>query len=335
LRSRGIVPDVIVLRSSLELDDTLKIKVSRLCDVPVESVISAVDSDELYAVPEALANEGLHLSVGRRLGLDVSGVDLSQWSAVVARLRAGGPTVQVAVVGKYTGLRDSYLSVLESLRLAGGEIGCKVVPTLVSAEDTVGGGDLTRYDALVVPGGFGDRGVEGKLGALRFAREHGTPVLGICLGMQLMVVDVARHLVGLAGAHSVEFDPDGEHPVIDYLDGQRDISQLGGTMRLGAYPAVLAEGSQVAELYRSRLAVERHRHRLEVNNRYRAQLEASGLWCSGMSPDGRLVEYVELRGHRFYVGCQAHPEFTSRPGSVNPLFTGLVTAALEHAGGAE
>ena len=333
LRSRGIVPDVIVLRSAGTLDPGLKVKVSRLCDVGLESVISAVDADELYAVPLALAGEGLHTAVARRLGLDVSGLDLGRWRGIVERLQAGGPVVKVAVVGKYTGLRDAYLSVLESLRLAGGQERLSVQAELVDAEAIQdAGAALAGYDALVVPGGFGERGVTGKLSALAYARVAGVPVLGICLGMQLMVVDVARGVAGLTGAHSVEFDPEAEHPVVDYLAGQRGIGQLGGTMRLGAYPAVLVEGSQVAELYGSPLAVERHRHRLEVNARYVGTLEQAGLRCTGMSPDGRLVEFVELSGHRFYVGTQAHPEFTSRPGAVNPLFTGLVQAGAERCG---
>ncbi len=338
LRSRGIQPDVIVCRSDHPISPGVKRKISLLCDVPMEAVIAAVDAPSIYEIPLVLHDEGLDEVVCRTLRLDEPerGIDLSGWEHVVARLANANRSVRIGVVGKYVNLPDAYLSVSEALRHAGFHHWARVDVDFLQAEDVPEMLETDRFDRLdgvVIPGGFGERGIEGKIAAARYAREHQIPCLGLCLGLQVMVIDVARHLAGLTGANSREVDPTTPAPVIDLMTDQLDIDDLGGTMRLGSYVAQLLPGSQVAEAYGKEVVSERHRHRYEVNPRFRPRLEEAGLLCSGESPDGRLVEFIELPGHPFWVGTQAHPEFKSRPDRPHPLFRELVAAALARADG--
>jgi CTP synthase len=340
LRSRGIQPDVIVCRSDKDISDGLKRKISLLCDVPIEAVISAVDADSIYEIPLVLHEEGLDAVVCRTLGIDLGehAIALGEWEGLVRRVETADRRVRIGVVGKYVNLPDAYLSVVEALRHAGFHHGAQVDLDWIDAElvpDLVPSERLHDLDGMVIPGGFGERGIEGMVAAARYAREHGIPCLGLCLGLQVMVVDVARNMAGLEGANSREFDSCTPYPVIDLMPDQADVVDKGGTMRLGAYPAMLEPGSQVAEIYGAGAVTERHRHRYEVNSKFRSRLEASGLRCSGCSPDGRLVEFIELPDHPFWVGTQAHPEFKSRPDRPHPLFRALVTASLERAEGRE
>ncbi|MDX6227123.1 MAG: synthase [Frankiales bacterium] len=341
LRTVGIQPDAVVCRSDRPIPASLKRKISGMCDVDEEAVVSAADAPSIYDIPKVLHAEGLDAYVVRRLGLPFRDVDWSRWDDLLRRVHQPARTVTVALVGKYVDLPDAYLSVTEALRAGGFGNDCKVVIRWVTSDDceTAEGAATTLegVDGVLVPGGFGVRGIEGKLGALRHARESGVPTLGLCLGLQCMVIEAARHLAGLEGAGSAEFDPATPHPVIATMSDQRDVvageRDMGGTMRLGSYPAKLLEGSIVREAYGEPWVDERHRHRYEVNNGYRKQLEDAGLVFSGTSPDGRLVEYVELprEVHPFYVGTQAHPEFKSRPTRPHPLFTGFVAAAIQYA----
>jgi CTP synthase len=338
IRGYGIQPDVIVCRSDQPISDSLKRKISLLCDVPFDGVISAVDAPSIYEIPLVLHDEGLDRVVCRTLAIDedLHPVDLSGWEMVADQVAKANQPVQIAIVGKYVSLPDAYLSVVEALRHAGFHHGSKIDLTWIAAEridDYVAGDRLQQLDGIVIPGGFGERGTEGKVTAARYAREHDIPCLGLCLGLQVMVIDTARHLAGLEGANSTEFDSLTPWPVIDLMDEQNDIVDKGGTMRLGSYVAQLVPGSQVAEAYDSVVVSERHRHRYEVNPHLRPALEKGGLLCSGVSPDGRLVEFVELPGHPFWVGTQAHPEFKSRPDRPHPLFRALVGAALARADG--
>jgi CTP synthase len=336
LRSRGIQPDVIVCRSDRPISEALKRKISLLCDVPVEAVVSATDAPSIYDIPMVLHAEGMDEIVCRILRLDgpEHGIDLRSWEEFLERVAAASSVVRIGVIGKYVNLPDAYLSVVEALRHAGFHHGARVEIEWVQAEEVTGmlaEARLGELDAIVIPGGFGERGVEGKIAAAGYAREHGLPCLGLCLGLQVMVVEFARSVAGLEGAHSREFDVATPHPVIDLMDDQAEVVDLGGTMRLGAYVARLEPGSQVARIYGAEVVSERHRHRYEVNPRYRRRLEEAGLRCSGTSPDDRLVEFIELPGHRFWIGTQAHPEFKSRPDRPHPLFRELVAAALERA----
>ncbi len=340
LRSRGVQPDVIVCRSDKDISDGLKRKVSLLCDVPIEAVISAVDAESIYEIPLVLHEEGFDAVVCRTLGLapDEHPIALGDWEELVHRVRTADRRVRIGVVGKYVNLPDAYLSVVEALRHAGFHHGVQVQLEWIDAEmvpDLVPGERLHDLDGIVIPGGFGERGIEGMVAAATYAREHAIPCLGLCLGLQVMVVEVARHLAGLDGANSREFDSRTPHPVIDLMPDQADVVEKGGTMRLGSYPAMLSAGSQVAGIYGASAVTERHRHRYEVSSRYRARLEEAGLRCSGTSPDDRLVEFVELTGHRYWIGTQAHPEFKSRPDRPHPLFRALVAAAVERAEGRE
>ncbi|GAC1537772.1 MAG: CTP synthase [Acidimicrobiales bacterium] len=341
LRSRGIQPDIIVCRSDRPISDGLKRKISNLCDVPMEAVVSAVDAPSIYEIPLVLHDEGLDDYVCRLLGfLPEAGYqqapDLSAWEALVRRSEAATTPVKIGLVGKYVELPDAYLSVVEALRHGGFHVGAKVEIEWIQAEEVEGlltAGRLAHLDGIVIPGGFGPRAIEGKIAAANYAREHQIPCLGLCLGLQVMVIDFARSVAGLDAANSREFDARSAHLVIDLMDDQQDVVDKGGTMRLGAYIAELQPGSQVAELYGKAVVSERHRHRYEVNPRYRSRLESAGLRCSGSSADGRLVEFIELPGHPFWVGTQAHPEFKSRPDRAHPLFRGLVGAALARAEG--
>ncbi|MGH9276841.1 MAG: CTP synthase [Acidimicrobiales bacterium] len=336
LRSRGIQPDVIVCRSDRPISDGLKRKISLLCDVPQEAVVSAVDARNLYEIPLVLHDEGLDDYVCRLLRFDTvtNPPHLDHWLDLVARIEAATRPVRIGLIGKYVILPDAYLSVVEALRHGGFANGAKVDIEWVQAEDVEGllaEGRLRQLDGIVIPGGFGPRGVEGKIAAAGYAREHGIPCLGLCLGMQVMVIEFARNQLRLAGANSSEFDSETPHPVIDLMDDQRDVVNYGGTMRLGVYPARLTPGSQVATAYGEPFVYERHRHRYEFNPRYRRRMGDAGLRASGTSPDDRLVEFVELDGHPFWVGTQAHPEFKSRPDRPHPLFAAFVGAAVARA----
>jgi len=332
LRSRGIQPDVIVCRSDQPISDSLKRKISLLCDVPVNAVISAVDEESIYDIPITLHHEGLDTIICNtlRIDLDEHPIDLTPWERVVRRVHNTTSTLRIGIIGKYVTMPDAYLSVGESIRHAGFGIGAKTNIEWLEAErvpSEIDADRLGQLDGIIVPGGFGERGIEGMIATARIAREHDIPYLGICLGMQIQVIEFARHVLGLGDAQSTEFTHSSSAPVISLLAEQMDVTDLGGTMRLGAWPAMLDEGSQVAELYGTTVVSERHRHRYEFNARYRDQFEAAGMRCSGNSPDGRLVEFVELPGHAYFVGTQAHPEFKSRPDRPHPLFLGLIKAA--------
>ena len=339
LRSIGIQPDALVLRTDRPLPEGIKGKVALMCDVDRDAVIEWKDAASIYEVPPTLHREGLDAFLVQRLGLAFRDVDWSEWNELLERVESPKYRVEVALVGKYINLHDAYLSVSEAVKHGGFANNARVDLRWVASDtcETPEGAQkaLEGVDAIIVPGGFGIRGIEGKLGALRWAREHKIPTLGLCLGLQCMVIEAARDLLGLTGASSTEMDPETPDPVVHTMDSQVDIVEgdgdLGGTMRLGAYPAVLQEGSVVAEAYGKTQVSERHRHRFEVNNDYRDQLESVGLHISGTSPDGNLVEFVELDRsmHPYYVATQAHPEFKSRPTKAHPLFAGLVRAALE------
>ncbi|MFN8051083.1 MAG: CTP synthase [Acidimicrobiales bacterium] len=336
LRSRGVQPHIIVCRSESPINPGLKDKISALCDVPVEAVINASDAESLYDIPLVLHDEGLDAEVCRLLGFDAPPPDLTEWRDLVHRVKSATFPVKVGIIGKYVALPDAYLSVVESLNHAGAYNGADVQIEWIQAEEVEGlleAGAIRDLDGIVIPGGFGERGVEGKVAAAAFSREHQIPTLGLCLGLQVMTIEYARHALGLDGANSAEVDPDTPHPVIAIMDDQRNIVEKGGTMRLGAYPAVLAEGSRVAEIYGSQHVSERHRHRYEFNPEYRSKFEGTDFVCSGESPDGRLVEFIELRDHPFWIGTQAHPELKSRPTNPAPLFREFVAAARARAEG--
>jgi CTP synthase len=336
LRGRGIQPDAIVCRSDRPIPNALKEKISQLCDVPEEGIVSCVDAPTLYEVPLVLREEGLDDYVCRVLHLTEHEPDLSDWHALVERVDAAREPVRIGLVGKYVNLPDAYLSVAEALKHGGFACGAAVEIDWIASVDAEGllaEGRLADLDGIVVPGGFGARGVEGKIAAAGYAREHAVPYLGLCLGLQCAVIEFARDECGLERANSSEFDPHSPNPVIDLMDDQRTVVDMGGTMRLGAYPAKLVAGTRVAEAYGEEVVYERHRHRYEVNNRFRARLEEAGMVCSGTSPDGRLVEFVELASHPFFVATQAHPEFKSRPDKPHPLFAAFVRAALDRAEG--
>ncbi len=340
LRSIGITPDALVLRADRELPDSICGKIAAACDVDLDAVVPCIDAASIYDIPRVLHDGGLDVYALRRLDLPFQDVDWTEWDALLERVHSPSATVSVGLVGKYIDLPDAYLSVTEALRHGGFAHDARVDVRWIPSDscDTPDGAaaQLSGIDAICVPGGFGIRGIEGKLGALAHARTHGLPVLGLCLGMQCMVIEYARNVLGLADASSTEFDPDSTEPVIATLAEQRAVvdggGDMGGTMRLGSQPALLSDGSVVATAYGAREVVERHRHRYEVNNAYRDRLEESGLRISGTSPDGALVEFVELPtdAHPFYVATQAHPEFRSRPTRPHPLFAGLIGAALEH-----
>jgi CTP synthase len=344
LRAAGIQPDVLVLRSDRELDSGLRRKVAMQCDVELDAVISAVDRSSLYEIPLGMREEGLDEVVARRLGLPQVTPDLTDWERIVSRVQAARDQVTVAIVGKYVGLPDAYLSVVEALRHGGLAHGVEVELRWISSDELSPGDGaangaeqplvehrLGGVDGVLVPGGFGVRGVEGKIAAIGWARRHGVPFLGLCLGLQCAVIEFAREVAGLPYAHSSEFEPNTPDPVIDLMHDQRDVTDKGGTMRLGSYPAKLREGSRTRAAYGDEPVVyERHRHRFEVNNRYRQRLQDAGMVVAGVSPDDRLVEFIELADHPWFVATQAHPELKSRPNRPHPLFDGLVGAAVRH-----
>ena len=338
LRSIGIQPDALVLRSDRPVSDSNKKKIALMCDVDEDAVVNAIDVPSIYDIPTMLHDQNLDSYIIEHLGLQTNNVDWSGWADLMKAVHEPKHEVTIGLVGKYIDLPDAYLSVTEALKAGGFAHDTKVKLQWIPSDEceTTDGAAkaLADVDGICVPGGFGIRGIEGKLGALNFARKQGIPVLGLCLGLQCMVIEYARNEAGLAGASSSEFDPDTRFPVIATMAEQVEIiagGDLGGTMRLGLYPAALTAGSIVADVYGSTEISERHRHRYEVNNQYRQQIEDAGLVFSGTSPDGHLVEFVELprEVHPYYVGTQAHPELRSRPNNAHPLFAGLVEAALE------
>jgi CTP synthase len=336
LRSRGIQPDIIVCRSEGPLAPDLKRKISNLCDVPVEAVVNAADARNLYEVPLIMHDEGLDDYVCRMFGFSDRDIDLSEWEILVDRVENSTIPVRIGIIGKYVALPDAYLSVVESLKHGGFFHAADVSVEWVQAEDVeamTADGRLGELDGIVIPGGFGERGVEGKIAAAQYARENDLPCLGLCLGMQVMTIEFARHVLGMDGAHSSEFDPQTAFPVIDLMETQRDVTDMGGTMRLGAYIAQLQPGSKVAEIYESEVVSERHRHRYEFNAKFRSRFDESDFVCSGTSPDGRLVEFIELKNHPFWIGTQAHPEFKSRPERPAPLFREFIGTALARSEG--
>jgi CTP synthase len=343
LRSRGIQPDAIVCRSNMPISEGLKRKISALCDVSMEAVVSAVDAPSIYEIPLVLHEQGLDSFVCRTLAIDEAAypmTGLGQWEQLVQRVESLSRQVKIGIVGKYVNMPDAYMSVVEALRSGGFHHGTDIELDWIDAElvtDILIAGDdrLRGLDGIVIPGGFGVRGIEGMVAAAGYARDHEIPCLGLCLGLQVMVIAVARDWAGLDRANSREFDSLTPHPVIDLMPDQADVTDKGGTMRLGSYQATLVPGTKVAQAYGTLGVTERHRHRFEFNNRYKSKLEAAGLVCSGSSPDGQLVEFIELSEHPFWVGTQAHPEFKSRPDRAHPLFRDLLGAALERAEGRE
>ena len=336
LRSRGIQPDAIVCRSEEPINDDLKRKISNLCDVPFKGVVNAADADSLYEIPLVIHEEGLDDFLCEILQINSPEPDLEKWRNLVTKVRSATGSVRIGLIGKYVTLIDAYLSVVESLNHAGIHAGTNVEIDWIQAEDVEGllaAGRLKDLDGIVVPGGFGERGIEGKIAAVGYARMNEIPCLGLCLGMQVMTIEYARNVLGLTDAHSTEFNPTTLNPVIDLMESQREVTDMGGTMRLGAYVAELAEGSQVANAYGKTVVSERHRHRYEFNPKFRQKFDDSDFVCSGESPDGRLVEFIELPTHPFWVGTQAHPEFKSRPDRPAPLFEAFISAAAIRAAG--
>ncbi|WP_030013848.1 MULTISPECIES: CTP synthase [Micrococcales] len=339
LRGLGIIPDALVLRCVQEIPESLKAKVGGACDVDTEAVISCPDAPSIYDIPKTLFNQGLDAYVLDYLGLDYQEADFDEWNKLLQVVHEPTHEVTIGLVGKYIDLPDAYLSVSEALRAGGfandAKVTIKWIASDLCAEPEGAAHQLDGVDAICVPGGFGIRGLDGKLGALKYAREHKIPTLGLCLGLQCMVMEFARNVAGIGDASSTEFDPETSSPIIATMEEQKKFVEgagdLGGTMRLGLYQAKLAQGSVVAGAYGSTEVEERHRHRYEVNNAYREDLEKAGLVISGTSPDGRLVEFVELPAseHPYYVSTQAHPELLSRPTRSHPLFRGLVAAALD------
>jgi CTP synthase len=340
LRNIGIQPDALVLRADREIPDGMKRKISLMCDVEFDGVAACPDARSIYDIPRVLHSEGLDAYVVRRLSLPFRDVDWTEWGDLLDRVHHPDETVRIALVGKYVDLPDAYLSVTEALRAGGFAHRARVEIVWVQSDEcrTPAGAaaHLDGMDGVLIPGGFGVRGIEGKLGAIRHARTRGIPTLGLCLGLQCMVIEAARELAGLSDANSSEFDERTPHPVISTMADQRDVvageRDMGGTMRLGAYPATLKKGSTVALAYGASEVSERHRHRYEVNNAYRARLEEVGIVFGGTSPDGKLVEFIELPAdvHPFFVGTQAHPELKSRPTRPHPLFSAFVKAALAY-----
>ncbi|TYP52490.1 CTP synthase [Thermosediminibacter litoriperuensis] len=335
LRSIGIQPDIIVCRSEKRLSEELKEKIALFCSVEPEAVVQNYDADSIYEVPLILKKEGLDEVVARKLGLDGRKADLTEWEAMVERAKNPSKRVSIALVGKYVELHDAYLSVAEALYHGGIANDSRVDIKWVHSEDLEDDGiDLEEVfsgvDGVLIPGGFGDRGIEGKIKTIRYAREKKIPLFGICLGMQCSVIEFARNVCGLEGAHSTEFDPNTPHPVIDLLPEQKGIEAKGGTMRLGHYPCRITPGTKTMEAYGEEMIEERHRHRYEFNNDYKDVLTKAGMVISGLSPDGRLVEIIELKDHPWFVGTQFHPEFKSRPNRPHPLFRDFIKAALQY-----
>ncbi len=331
LRSLGIQPNVIVVRTERPVPQDMKDKIALFCDIDADAVIEARDADTLYQVPLDLQKQHLDQYVCNYLKLNCGQADMTEWEALVHKVKNLSKKVRIGLVGKYVSLQDAYLSVAESLRHAGYAFDADVDIKWINSEDVTEDNVkelLSDIDGILVPGGFGDRGIEGKILATQYARENNVPFLGICLGMQLATVEFARNVLGLKGANSAELNPETPYPVIDLLPEQKDIEDLGGTLRLGLYPCKLVEGSRAHEAYKEQVVYERHRHRYEFNNEYREAMEKAGLSFSGTSPDGRLVEIIEIKEHRYFVASQFHPEFVSRPTKPQPLFREFIQASL-------
>ena len=329
LQGMGIHPNIIVLRCDEPLEEAIFQKIALFCNVKPDCVIENITLPNLYEAPLMLERANFSAVVCRELGIDAPAPDLSEWEGLVRRIHNRKEEVEIGLVGKYVQLHDAYLSVAEALAHAGYELGARVNIRWIDSEELTGE-SLAGLDGILVPGGFGSRGIDGMIRAAEYARVHGLPYFGICLGMQIAVIEYARHAAGLPDADSGEFAPDCPHKVIDFMPGQSDEIDKGGTLRLGSYPCAVREGTALARCYGSPLIRERHRHRYEFNNDYRAVLEENGMVFSGLSPDGRLVEAVELPGREFYIGVQFHPEFKSRPNRPHPLFLGFVEAARNY-----
>ncbi len=331
LRSLGIQPNVLVLRSDRPVPQGMKDKIALFCDVESNEVVECVDAESLYDIPLALQAQGLDSIVLDHFGIQAPAADMTEWKALVERVKNLSKTTKIALVGKYVELQDAYISVAEALKHAGYAHDTDIDIDWINAEHINAENVnelLSDVDGILVPGGFGDRGVEGKIEAIKFARENNVPFLGICLGMQMAAVEFARNVLGLEGAHSTEL-AETQYPIIDLLPDQEDVEDLGGTLRLGLYPCKLKEGSRAREIYAEDLVYERHRHRYEFNNEYREAMEAAGLVFSGLSPDGRLAEIIELPEKDFFVAAQFHPEFVSRPQRPQPLFRDFIGASVK------
>jgi len=332
LREIGIQPDMLLCRTSVHLDESVRNKIGMFCNVTPEMVFEACDVDEIYRIPLLFQQQGVEQGVVKRLGLPRGVTESAPWRDMVAGMDASTETVRIGVVGKYINLQDAYKSIYESLRHGGIGNGVRVETVRIDSEDILPetvAEKLAGLDAVLVPGGFGNRGIEGKITAAKYARENGIPYFGICLGMQCAIIEFARNVCALDRANSSEFDEETPHPVVDLLTTQKTITALGGTMRLGAYSCKLTPGSKVAQIYGSEQTSERHRHRYEVNNKYRGTFEEHGLKLAGMTLDSKLVEIVEVTDHPWYIGCQFHPEFKSRPLKPHPLFKSFIRAAMD------
>lgn len=333
LQGMGIQPDIIVCRSEHEIDQSIRDKIALFCNVPNTHVLQNLDVEYLYEAPLAMEKENLAKAALDSLHLDCPAPDLKDWNAMVDALRHPDKEVTIALVGKYISLHDAYISVVEALKHGGIAARATVTIKWVDSEDvTSDNADeiFSDVSGILIPGGFGSRGVEGKITAARYAREHDIPYLGLCLGMQIAIIEYARHVCGLSDAHSMELNPDTTHPVIALLPDQNGVEDIGGTLRLGSYPCILDTSSKAYEVYGSKEIHERHRHRYEVNNDFRAALTEKGMKLCGTSPDGRIIEMIELSNHPWYIATQAHPEFKSRPNKPHPLFRGFVEAAIAH-----
>jgi CTP synthase len=334
LRSLGIQPNIIVVRTEMPISEDMKEKIALFCDIDPKAVIESRDAETLYSIPLSLQEQGIDQIACEHLQLDCKEADMTDWIQLVEKVTHLTKTTNIALVGKYVELQDAYLSVAEALKHAGYAFDADININWVNSEEVTDENVaelLAGSDGILVPGGFGDRGVEGKIVALKYARETKTPLLGICLGMQLASVEFARNVLGLEGAHSAELNPDTPHPIIDLLPEQKDVEDLGGTLRLGIFPCKIEEGTKAYEAYNDEVVYERHRHRYEFNNHYRQAMEAAGFVFSGTSPDGRLVEIIELKDHPWFVASQFHPEFKSRPNRPQPLFREFIKASLTQA----
>ncbi|HET7615963.1 MAG TPA: CTP synthase (glutamine hydrolyzing), partial [Bacillales bacterium] len=332
LRSIGIQPNVIVARTEMPISDEMKKKIALFCDIRQGAVIEARDADTLYEVPLHLQAQHLDEIVCNHLELETGKADMTEWKALVNKVMNLSERTTIAIVGKYVALQDAYISIVEALRHAGFAFDTEIDIKWIASEDVTAGNArewLSDADGILVPYGFGDRGTDGKIEAIRYARENGVPFFGICLGMQLASVEFARNVLKWEDAHSAEIFENTEHPVIDLLPEQKDVENLGGTLRLGLYPCKLKEGSKAWQAYREPIVYERHRHRYEFNNQFREEMEEAGFVFSGTSPDGRLVEIIELEDHPWFVASQFHPEFVSRPTRPQPLFREFVRAVVE------
>lgn len=333
LRSIGIQPDALICRTEKPLGKELKAKIALFCDLDADEVIENGDVESIYEIPQMLENQGLGELVVKHLNLDCQKLDLTEWNKVVDRVKNLNKKVKIALVGKYVELKDAYLSVIEALNHGGIYNDAEVFIDMISSEeindknvDAILGG----YDGIIVPGGFGDRGIEGMINSIRYARENKVPYFGICLGMQLATIEFARNVLGLENANSTEIDKDTKYPIIDLMPDQKDIDKIGGTLRLGVYPCRLMENTKARDIYNEEIIYERHRHRYEFNNEFRKPMQDEGMVFSGLSPDGRLVEMVEIADHPWFIGSQFHPEFKSRPTRSHPLFKDFIRASLEY-----